>query len=216
MIKPYYQDDNCTIYNCDCKDILSQLPKVDLVLTDPPYGIKRDGNKNQIDRGFQTRKGYESKGWDKSPINFGLMWKLISLGKNAIVWGGNYYPMPPERGWIVWDKGQKSLTMGDGEIAWSNLKQPIRIFQLHRIHLWNEGTVHPTQKPIKLIKWCINQADGTDFERPKIHTILDPFMGSGTTLRASKDLNRKCIGIEIEEKYCEIAVQRLKQEVFKF
>lgn len=210
-IKPYYQDDNCTIYHGDCIEMLPELPDVDLVLTDPPYGIG-ESLKNHRSRGVLCEgKNYGNLKWDKNPINFSLLWCLLRLGKNAISWGGNYYPMPANSCWLVWDKQNGNNDFADCELAWTNLKKAVRKFSFKWQGMIQENMKerevreHPTQKPVPLMRWCIEQAGDPQ-------TIIDPFMGTGTTLRAAKDLNRKAIGIELEEKYCEIAVQRLKQE----
>lgn len=196
---PYYDDGNgIVIYHGDCREILPHLPKVDLVLTDPPYGIARvmKGGKGT---GHWTLL-YDGNPWDHEAPDLGFM---MQAGNTFIVWGGNYFDLPLSRCWLVWDKLNAVPTMGQCELAWTSLDRPIQRFE------WPVGRVnygHPTEKPLELIAWSIEQSRTTG-------TILDPFMGSGTTLRAAKDLGRKCIGIEIEEKYCEIAVKRLAQEV---
>ena len=203
MLKPYYSEPNITIYHGDCRDILPTLPKVDLVLTDPPYGLgdKLDGSGNGE---WSTHFGNGAPEWDKKIVE-GVE-KLPSFSTHTIIWGGNYYPLPPTRSWLIWDKMQEH-TSGHAELAWTNLDIPIRIFRLSRVEAYSlMNKKHPTQKPEKLLTWCISFC-------PDAQTILDPFMGSGTTLRACKDLGRKGIGIEIEEKYVEIAIKRLRQEV---
>ena len=210
-MKPYYQDEWVTIYNCRCEDILGELPKVDLVLTDPPYGIGESGGlKSRYRKGDGRTRGivkHEKKEWDSKPINWGLMWELICLGKNSIVFGGNYYLVPPSQKWLVWDKNIGG-DFADSELAWTNLKGAVRNFKLHPFVDLAGGKErqHPTQKPLKLMKWCIEQAG-------EPQTILDPFAGSCTTGRAAKDLNRKCICIECEEKYAEIGAHRMCQQV---
>ena len=140
----------------------------------------------------------------------------IGMCDTKIIWGGNYYELPPCKGPLVWDKINGSNDFADGEMAWNDIGCALRIFRL----MWNgmlrggqaRGVkrVHPTQKPVELMRWCIKLAgDG-------IKTIIDPFAGSGTTGRAAKDLNRKCVLIEMDEKYCEIAAKRMCQEVFNF
>jgi DNA modification methylase len=198
---------NATLYLGDCMDILPTLPKVDAVITDPPYGIGIDGQKGSDRKnGNQLRKSHEFMGWDDKTPTQELFDLILSKGKTQIVWGGNYFGLPPSRGWMVWDKAQKGLTMSDGELAWTNLEKPLRIFQLHRTHLWQEGPQHPTQKPLALMKWCIEQASNPE-------TIIDPFMGSGTTGVAAIQMGRKFIGIEREPKYFEIACKRIEQAV---
>ena len=208
-MKPYYDDGNGTvIYHGDCREILPSLPKVDLVLTDPPYGIGENSFRVANRGKLAKTTDYGSFDWDKKPIEQDLINSLLSLGKWRCLWGGNYYSVPPSKCWLVWDK-QQSADFADCELAWTNYPKAVRM----KTHQWNgmirkghEQRFHPTQKPLEIITWAISLA-------PDAQTILDPFMGSGTTLRAAKDLRRKCIGIEIEEKYCEIAVQRLRQEV---
>ncbi len=213
--EPYYHDDDAgiTIYHADCRDILPLLPKVDLVLTDPPYGINYDEiqNKNhesgRISNGGRWKK-YEYYAWDKiipTPEHFKL---VLNAGKIIIIWGGNYFFLPSKCRWLVWNKIQRNF-MSDGEMAWTNLQGQVEIFDMSRTDAYinnHDGKFHPTQKPVQLMKWCVEQAG-------EVQTILDPFMGSGTTLVAAKQLHRKAIGIEIEEKYCEIAVKRLGQGV---
>ena len=209
--RPYYHDEaaGITVYHADCREILPHLPKVDLVLTDPPYGIGKDGQ-HASDGTHGGRKAYEFLGWDAERPSQYVMELLLRAGDQHIIWGGNYFAdmLPPQMRWLIWDKGQR-ISQSDGELAWTSLGGALRIYTLNRVALQIDGAEHPTQKPLQLIKWCLDLT-------PDAHTILDPFMGSGTTLRAAKDLGRKAIGIEIEEKYCEIAVRRLQQEVLKW
>jgi DNA modification methylase len=203
--KPYYEHAGITIYHADCRDILPHLPKVDLVLTDPPYGIGRDG-KPKSTSSHGGHKGYEFLGWDNAPPTSEEVGSIIASGKDAVIWGANYFPaaLPPSPGWLLWDKGQR-LDQADGELAFTTRCAPLRVCTINRVAIATDGAEHPTQKPIKLMSWCLSFF-------PKAETILDPFMGSGTTLVAAKLLGRKAIGIEREEKYCEIAVQRLGQD----
>jgi len=204
-MKPYYDHKGIQIYHGDCREMLPHLPKVDLVLTDPPYGIGMD-KKNQHSSIRDNDKWMETN-WDDKPITAEMIQLCIGMGKRSIIWGGNYFEgLPPSQGWLVWSKPQRSFSMADGELAWTSINRALRILDTNRI----SGKEHPTQKPLELLLWCIQQAD-KDGEN---NTILDPFMGSGTTLVAAKSLGRKAIGIEIEEKYCEIACNRLAQEVF--
>jgi len=203
--KPYYDDGNgIVIYHADCRSILPHLPKVDLVLTDPPYGLGErlhGGMKGEWSGGFA-----ESPSWDKETVSMDCIQQILSISRQAIIWGGNYYNLDPMRGWLAWDKMQEHSS-GHFEMAWTNLNIPTRTFRLSRVEAYSQmDKSHPTQKPLGLMKWCIKFATEASI-------ILDPFMGSGTTLRAAKDLGRKCIGIELEEKYCAIAVERLRQEV---
>lgn len=208
-MKPYYQDESCTIYLGDCRGVLTHLEKADLLLTDPPYGIGRDGSRPSTSK-HGGRKAYEFLGWDSKAPDGEAFRLMFEASRNQIIWGANYFPLylPPSMGWLVWDKGQR-IAGSDGELAFTSFKGALRILTYNRVELQLDGAKHPTQKPLKLIKSCIAHAA----KYAPTETILDPFMGSGTTLRAAKDLGRKAIGIEIEEKYCEIAARRLAQEV---
>ena len=209
----YYSDDYTAIAHGDCRDILPHLPKVDLVLTDPPYGIKLETAYRLRGRGRLAQcKDYPEIHGDDQEFDPSFLLKLP-----CILWGANYYcsKLPKSSGWLVWDKrcGRMQNDQADGELAYTSMIKGIRIFQ----HEWNgfrrESEVgesyHPTQKPVALMVWVLS------FKWIPDGIILDPFMGSGTTLRAAKDLQRKAIGIEIEEKYCQIAAKRLSQEVLK-
>lgn len=209
MVKPYYEEKGITIYHGDCREILPSLPKVDLVLTDPPYGIAYDRNVKH--RGsVQNPTVYgDDTAFDPS--------FLFRFGR-LILWGANCYAsrLPDCKTWLAWHKTLTSNSDGqtaDMELAWANCVGRPRLFRYLWAGCYRAGEAgdhfHPTQKPVALMKWRIGLADKAD-------TILDPFMGSGTTLRAAKDLGRKAIGIEIEEKYCEIAANRLRQEVLNF
>jgi DNA modification methylase len=204
---PYYDHDGITIYHGDCREILPHLPKVDLVLTDPPYGIDygRAG-------GFCATHGWgkwrEKVEWDKERPERKVFELILNAADIQIIWGGNYFAdyLPPSMGWLAWDKGQTNFSLADFEMAWTSRQKAARRIVYGRGKAVLDGKVHPTQKPVSVMEWCIQLAE-------KAQTILDPFMGSGTTLVAAKQLHRKAIGIEIEEKYCEIAVKRLGQGV---
>ena len=206
--KPYFQDEAVTIYHADCREILPLLEpgSVDLVLTDPPYGIGRDGQRPSTSS-HGGHKGYEFLGWDSQRPSIDDFVSMMNKTRNLIVWGGQYFAdlLPPSRCWLIWDKGQR-IDQADAELAWTTLDMPVRIYTLNRVALQGDGAKHPTQKPLSLIRWCLGFF-------PNAQLVLDPFMGSGTTLRAAKDLGRKAIGIEIEECYCEIAAKRMSQGV---
>lgn len=206
---PYYEDSACVIYHGDCRDILPSLPVCDLVLTDPPYGINANRDRNSQQWGWVD---YGDGTWDEQRPDDDLIRSLPAYGKHAIIWGGNYFTdlLPPSQGWLVWDKGQREFSLADGELAWSNFDNALRIYTIPRGRALRDGKVHPTQKSIALMQWSIGYADRNAGR--KVETILDPFMGSGTTLRAAKDLQRRCIGIERNERHCESAAQRLSQE----
>ena len=205
-MKPYYDYAGITIYNCDCRDILPELPKVDLLLTDPPYGIGWNTNYSRFSRGFTDKPKIMN---DHEQFNPGL----FIQNHESILWGANHYASRlPYGSWLIWDKRNYDGTafLSDGEVAWWSHGRGVYIKSISgQRHRAVSGGLHPTQKPTGLMEWCINKAKASG-------TILDPFMGSGTTLVAAKNLGPKAIGIEIEEKYCEIAVKRLAQEVLDF
>lgn len=196
-MKPYYDHAGITIYHGDCREALPNV-KVDAIVTDPPYGLgdKWSGGTWASDEMYK-----DARRWDSSTFN-GLE-AIVAKAGEAIVWGGNYYSLPPSRCWLAWEKSQRMPTMADIELAWTNLDMPSKS--------WIEGRnpdgkrLHPTQKPLSLMKWCLGFVESS--------TIVDPFAGSGTTLVAAKNLGLHAIGIEIEERYCEIAAKRLSQEV---
>jgi site-specific DNA-methyltransferase (adenine-specific) len=198
-MKPYYQDSAVKIYHGDCREILPSLPKVDLVLTDPPYGI---GFASQPTTGGRAR-GQGVELWDEERPD---IQPILEAGRQHCIWGGNYFSLPTSRGWLAWCKPDAPPSMGHFELAWTSRDDNTRKIECSIAQTNPERLGHPTQKPLAVILWCLSFF-------PDAQTILDPFMGSGTTLRAAKDLGRKAIGIEIEERYCEIAAKRMAQEV---
>jgi len=205
-IKPYFETELGVLYNADCLDVMAKMPDkcVDLVLTDPPYGINMDINLAKKN-GKYGYKHYGYTNWDnKTPKNFN---EILRISKNQIIWGGNYFTdkLPASMGWIIWDKGQRDFSLADGEMAWTSYKRAMRIFSISRAKAMTDGKVHPTQKSLDIIVKCINWSKTEDL-------IFDPFLGSGTTAVACEQLGRKWIGVEISEKYCEIAKKRIKYE----
>ncbi len=205
---PYYHDEasGITIYHGDCREIMAGLTEqIDLLLTDPPYGINYQHGARKGGRKLGTDGGKVIG--DDAPFD-PAQWLIYP---KIVLWGANHYAdkLPASRGWLTWDKrdGIASNDQSDCELAWTNWLTVARLFSRY----WNGGGIgearwHPTQKPIALMRWCCELA-------PDAKVILDPFMGSGTTLRAAKDLGRRAIGIEINEAYCEIAAKRLQQSV---
>lgn len=201
-----------TIINADCMDVLKQLPDkcVDLVLTDPPYGIGIDGQKQyKGKRAKNNRKEHQKKEWDSCIPPKKIFDEMKRISKNMIIFGGNYfneYLEQGHKGWIIWDKGQDGLTMSDCEIAYSTFDTPTRIFRINRVELLKDGTIHPTQKPLKLFSKCIaNYSSEGAF-------ILDPFSGSGTTAVACHKLGRHFICVEKDPDYWAASVKRLDEE----
>lgn len=208
-IKPYFQDGAVAIYHGDNRVIMPQLAPFDLLLTDPPYGIGADNRKRILSRkNAAAARDYGENNWDDATVDEWVMLLALRLGRKQIIWGGNYYDLPPCKGPLVWDK-ENTGDFADGEIAWNNLGCGVKI----KRHLWNgmirkggEDRHHPTQKPLEVISWALQLAGD-------VTTVLDPWAGSGTTGRACKDLGKLCVLIEREERYCEIAAKRMEQEV---
>jgi len=195
---------NATLYNCDCLEVLPMLTEVDAVITDPPYGLGDKWNGG----GGGKRSSWkfdpsEAKSWDGSIVE-GVE-SLADYAKEVVIWGGNYYQLPPMRCWFVWDKKQPDTwTTGQCELAWTNLNRPIRAYRLCQAEAHTEMHVklHPTQKPESLMRWCLKWISGK--------LIIDPFMGSGSTGVAAVQMDRKFIGIEIDNKYFDIACKRIE------
>jgi DNA modification methylase len=217
-VKPYYEDAaaGIVIYHGRCEVIMPQLEPVDLIVTDPPYGIGEARKKNSSRSCMAQSKDYGVAAWDdETPPEwvFGLM---RSASKYQIVFGGNYFPLPPSSCWLVWDKVNGENDFADCELAWTNLRKAVRKIEwrwhgmLQEDMRHKEYRDHPTQKPVAVMKWAIAQAP------QDCRTVLDPFMGVGTTLVAAKQMGLRCTGIEREERYCEIAAKRLSQEVLDF
>lgn len=201
---PYYEQDGIVLYLGDCREIVPSLVRFDLLLTDPPYGIGRDGSKESTGS-HGGRKAYEFRGWDALSPSRWVLEMLCERTTHQIIWGGNFFveALKPSMKWLVWDKGQR-IDQSDGELAWTSLDGALRIFTMNRAILAKDGAVHPAQKPEALMRWCIQQAGD-------VASVLDPYAGSGTTLVACKRLGLACVGIEREESYCEIAARRLSQ-----
>ena len=201
---------NATLYLGDCGAIMRTLPRVDAVVTDPPYGIGETNKRNLSRRNIAKPKNYGEFGWDQHPASDELITLIRQNSKHQIIFGGNYFTLPPASCWLVWDKLNGENDFADCELAWTNLPKAVRRIR----HMWNgmlrdgdDIREHPTQKPLAVMKWCIGHL-------PKdVETICDPFMGSGTTGVAALQCGKRFIGIEREPKYFEIACKRLREEV---
>ena len=199
-MKPYYSDEWVTLYHGDCLEVTDWLA-ADVLVTDPPYGL---GDRWQGGTWGAQPMYADARRWDVKPSDESIL--SIIGDKPAIVWGGNYFAMPPSRCWLAWIKNPALATMADFELAWTSLDRPAKSYTSTRNPDGQRD--HPTQKPFGLMQWCISMLpDGT---------VADPFAGSGSTLVAAKALGRKAIGVELEERYCEIAARRLAQDVLDF
>lgn len=194
-----------TLYLGDCRDVLPRLSERYCVLTDPPYGIGKDGQVRTTG-GNGGRKAYEFKGWDAERPASEIFDMIRALSDDIIIWGGNYFAdcLPATGKWLVWDKGQR-INQSDGELAWTSYSGALRIKVLNRVELMTDGAEHPTQKPVRLMDWCIPQ-----FRNPEL-PILDPFMGSGTSGVSAVKQGREFVGIERDPDYFEIAARRIEQ-----
>lgn len=197
---------NCRLIHGDCREVLPLLPLVDLVLTDPPYGIGDALVKGGRGGSFERLISANAAEWDVTPEKqvFDL---IFARSKNQIFWGGNYFEIPPTKKPLCWDKvrpNQKNLS--EWEMAWTSFTGRAQMFK----HCANGGFVtaeaneHPTQKPVPLMEWCLSFA-------PDAQTVCDPFMGSGTTGVACARMGLQFVGIERERKYFEIACRRIEQ-----
>jgi site-specific DNA-methyltransferase (adenine-specific) len=211
-MKPYYADNAVTIYHGDCREILPSLAGVGAIVSDPPYGIAYQGGQGgNLIHSARARKSEPVNGdaepFDPSPF---LTFAYVAL------FGAQHYPsrLPDGGTFHVWDKrgDYKPVHTADFDTVWINRKEPGRILRcvwrgICREVEHDQAILHPTQKPLRVMEWVLGMF-------PADALVLDPFMGSGTTLRAAKNLGRRAIGIEIEERYCEIAARRMGQEVF--
>ena len=206
---------NCVLYQGDCLQVMPVVGKVDAVVTDPPYGIGESGGKaktrtsgltSKINGASKYQRDYGDKDWDAKTCDTEIAF-AVSMAKHSVVFGGNYYDLPPTSCWLIWDKLNGATDFADCEMAWTNLPKAIRRLSL----LWHgcmrvERHIpreHPTQKPVAVMEWCIKHLP------PNAETILDPFMGSGTTGVACVNLGRKFIGIELDPDYFDICVKRI-------
>jgi DNA modification methylase len=198
---------DATLYLGDCAEILQTLDKVDAVITDPPYGINENSKKVASRGKLALPKDYGNFDWDKTPPSDELIELIRTKGNHQAFFGGNYFTLPPTSCWLVWDKLNGDNDFADCELCWTNWHKAVRRLQWRwngMIRQGNEERYHPTQKPIGVMKWVIELC-------PKSETILDPFMGSGTTGVAAIQMGRKFIGIERELKYFDIACKRIEQ-----
>lgn len=199
MERPYRdmrQIGDCTLYLGDCLELLPLLGKVDAVVTDPPYGIGFGAKHTK----WSANRGVVLGDWDREIPD---ITPLLGIGKDQIIWGGERFALPVTRGWLTWAKPDAAPTFASTEFAWTSMDRPVRHF-VYSVGATNgERVGHPTQKPLALMGWCLGFV-------PEAQTILDPFMGSGTTGVACVKLGRKFIGIEIEPKYFDIACRRIE------
>ena len=185
-----------TLHLGDCLEVMRSMPdkSVDAVITDPPYGIGIANN--------PFRQKFEKQEWDSEPIDREVLHELKRISKYQVIWGGNYFELEPSKSFLVWDKCQPyNFTSSMCEQAWTNLNKPAKMFR-HDVKSYQKQ--HPTQKPVELMAFCIN------YLPDDVQTVLDPFMGSGTTGVACVQTGRNFIGIEIDPDYYAIAERRIR------
>jgi DNA modification methylase len=195
---------DCVIYNADCREILPTLTGIDAVVTDPPYGIGAGTGIGKV-----TKEGSDFRHcqqWDDATPSKETFDRLRLISKWQIIWGGNYFELPPSSSFLIWDKVQpEDFSLAMAEQAWSNIKKPAKIFRWKSMSI-NGGLpkAHPTQKPERLMAWCIRHLPDDAL------TILDPYMGSGTTGVACAKSGRSFVGIEIDPGYFDTACRRIE------
>jgi len=195
------------LLNIDCMEYMRGLPDkaFDLAIVDPPYGIGRDGSKKTTSK-HGGRKAHEFKGWDNAIPNKTYFDELKRISKNQIIWGANYFSefLPPSMGWVFWDKGQR-ICNSDGELAFTSFQKALRVVEYNRVELLLEGTIHPTQKPIRLYEWLLaNYAKQGD-------RILDTHLGSGSSAIAAHYGGFDFVGCELDTDYFNAASKRFEQ-----
>lgn len=214
-MKPDWTSDcgRIQLYCADCLDVLPHLTGVDAVITDPPYGINQD--KGMGGCGYDSTGRYKRNprvyegGWDDEAPTEDVLRAVIVASDTAIIWGGNYLKLPVNGKWLVWNKEQVMPSYSDAELAWTSMGgSSVKMFTFHCNKARIEAGLHPTQKPVELMQWCIEQSK---VEADAL--IADPFMGSGTTGVACIRTGRRFIGIEREPAYYKIALERIQREL---
>jgi len=192
----------------DCMVLMSRYPDkhFDLAIVDPPYGIGRDGSARSTSS-HGGRKAHDFKGWDAKPPGADYFRELYRVSKDQIIWGANYYPehLTKSMGWIFWDKGQR-ICNSDGELAFSSFNRALRVVEMNRVELLKEGTIHPTQKPIKLYTWLLE-----NYAKPG-QRILDTHLGSGSHAIACHYFGAHLTACEIDADYFIEASGRIKRD----
>ncbi len=193
-----------TLYLGDCWDVMPTLEKVDAIITDPPYGIGKDAATRRPSN-YQRQAGMLARDWDNEPAEVS---GLLGLAPLVAIWGGNYYPLPPSRGWLAWHKPDAVPSMANVELAWTNQDRNARQLSWTIAATNAERVGHPTQKPVRVMSWTMEQVSV-----PENGIVLDPFMGSGTTGIACIRTGRRFVGIERDPKHYATALDRIQREI---
>ena len=183
-------------YNMDCLEAMRQMPDkyFDLAVVDPPYGIGMDGGTV----GYKGFNNFTKKDWDKSTPEKVYFDELFRVSKNQIIWGGNYFGLPPSRCWLIWDKGEGfyNRTYAEAELTWTSFDANVKIFKRDPLAKGDyHGKIHPTQKPVALYEWIY-----TRYAKPG-YKILDTHLGSGSSRIAAHDAGLDFVGFEIDKEY---------------
>lgn len=193
------------IYNMDCMEGMKQFPDkyFELAIVDPPYGI--GAGKEKPHNGW---KDYGIKHWDNQSPDKVYFEELFRVSQNQIIWGANHFISKISRDFscfIIWDKGQRNFSLADGEMAWTSFRKAARIFDYSRARALQEGKIHPTQKPVALYKWLLNNY------AKKGDKILDTHLGSGSSVIACYDMQFEYIGFEIDKENFDLANKRIER-----
>jgi site-specific DNA-methyltransferase (adenine-specific) len=188
---------DAVLYLGDCREVLPTLPRMDALITDPPYGIKITKSHR-----LAVSRGLGGGTWDDAPPSMAEIAMMCAAGGDKIIWGGNYFPLPPTRCLLVWDKQNDDRDFADLEVAWTNLDAVARIFRMRPMNM-DGGKEHPTQKPVQLMRWCISKCASPQ-------SIVDPYMGSGSTGVAAVGMGIRFVGIESNPTYFELACRRVE------
>jgi site-specific DNA-methyltransferase (adenine-specific) len=193
--------DTVRIFLGDCRDVLPTLGRVDAVVTDPPYGIADIWSKGSEKHGWKNSNAQMGlrNSWDEAVPSQQTFDLLFKASKTQIIWGGNYFHLPPSRCWLVWNKPERGFSLAEAELAWTSIDAVVRVIDANRSET---GREHPTQKPVSVMAFSVEKTKGI---------VCDPFMGSGTTGVACVNLGRPFIGIEREPKYFDVARRRISE-----
>ena len=201
------------VRNIDCMVGMAEFPDkfFDLAIVDPPYGIGADFKNNtgikQSKHSATNSKKYGSQVWDNNIPDDEYFTQLVRISKHQIIWGANYFVEhlhKGTKGWVVWYKGQEGLTMSDAELAYSSFDCATRVVKINRVELLKDGTIHPTQKPVKLYKWLLENYAKKDWK------ILDTHLGSGSIAIACWDMGYDLTAYEVDKEYFDNACKRLE------
>lgn len=206
MIRKETITEGVEIYLGDCRKILPTIGKVDAIVTDPPYGIGEAAGKNKSRSVLATSKDYGDHAWDNQPPPRWLIDQMRDMSRHQIIFGGNYFDLPPSSCWLVWDKKNGNNDFADCELAWTNLPKAVRRIEWLWHGMMRKGSdvrEHPTQKPLGVIAWALDQLPAD------VGLVCDPFMGSGTTGVAAIQKGVRFVGIEQVPQYYETALKRL-------